>query len=444
MFRIENLESLNSVLNGVLLPVILIGVGVFLTIRLGFIQVRGFGSFFCFFHLKRRLINQEKKKSFGVFESVSTALASTIGTGSIVGIGAAIKMGGPGAVFWMWVSAFLGMATKYTEIVLAMHYRQKNSKGFYVGGPMYYLLHGLGSKILALSFSVFCILACFCMGNTVQANAISEALYQRYDLNKYVCAVLLMVLVGAVILGGVSRIGSFGAKLVPLMSVIYIGCCVAILVLNANKIPEVFRSIVREAFSPPAAIGGTSSFGIFLAMKNGFSKGIFSNEAGLGSAPIAHASSDDENFKKQGVWGMLEVFFTTGVICTLTALVVLCANPSELVFSNASTLSCDAFETALPRIGGFCVCISTVLFSFSSIIGWAFYGEICFDFLTKGKRAWIQIYRFLFVLAVCFGAIGNVEIIWSFSEVVNALMALVNLIGVVLLSSKVVNLKNKM
>jgi len=437
-------ESVNSFLWGSILPLLLLGTGIYLTIRSGFFQIRKFGLMFRM-TLGRvfQSVGAENKSGLSAWETVSTALASTLGTGSIIGIALAIKAGGPGAVFWMWISAFFGMITKYSEIVLSVHYRTKNEKGFFVGGPMYYLQNGLGSKLLSLSFAVLCLCTCFGIGNTIQANAVSAVICNQIGLNPKLIGFVLSALVGLVVLGGVKRVAAINARLVPFMSIVYISCCIIILILRINFIPKIIASIFKEAFTIPALGGGFSSYGFFLAMKHGFSKGIFSNEAGLGSAPIAHSSSSSEDPTEQGMWGMFEVFFTTIIICTLTALVVLCCDVHSFQHMDGSEIALFAFRSVLLRAGGFCICLSIILFSISTILGWAFYGEICLSFLLKNRKQFLWLFRFSFVIASYYGCIGEMEQIWSYSELINALMAIPNLIGVLFLSEQVMRISKK-
>lgn len=417
---------------------ILIGTGLYLSLRLGFFQIRNIRKILAtVFRQAFSEKNGEKKNGLSSWETLSTALASTIGTGSIVGIAVAVKLGGPGAVFWMWVSAFLGMATKYVEVVLAVKYRQKESTGFFTGGPMYYLRYGLGAKKLAAVFAALCLAVTFGMGNSVQANAISNALFRRFHWNEVYVGVVLAFLVGCVVLGGAKRIASINAALVPFMSALYILACFLIIMMRIQSMPRIFSKIVQEAFSFPAAFGGVSSFGLSVAMKNGFAKGMFSNEAGLGSAPIAHASAESDDATEHGYFAVFEVFFTTLIICTLTALVVLSTDPQLLLHLEGSQIPPAVFEDALPNFGGLCVCICTVLFSLSTILGWSFYGEICLKYLFPNGKIIFKLYRILYVLAVYFGVVGSFDRIWTLSELFNGLMALPNLIGIMLLSKYV-------
>ena len=349
----------------------------------------------------------------------------------------ALKAGGAGTLFWMWISAFLGMAIKYTEIILAMLYRDKNPDGSFCGGPMYYLQRGIGSRLLALAFTISCLFVSFCMGNSVQSNTIATILSSHFNVSTFHSGVFLMLLTAFVVLGGTKRIASFSSKLVPVMSLLYIGSCIVILMMKVEILPSAFHLIFQEAFSFSSFAFGTSSYCLLIAMKNGFSKGVFSNEAGLGSAPIAHATTHSSNVIEQGVWGIFEVFFTTIVICTLTGLVVLCSDSFLLNELDAINLIKRSFDEVLPQYGSTIVSISTVLFSLSSIFGWAFYGECCLRFLFIKYKTVCVLYRVAYVIVVLLGAVIHMDLIWSFSEIMNGLMAIPNLIGIVLLSGKV-------
>ncbi len=438
------IENLNSLLWGRILLPLMIGVGVFLTIRLDFLQIRKFGKMFSL--TIGKIFNKKSEDAdagLSPWETISTALASTIGTGCMIGVAFAIQLGGPGTVFWMWISALLGMVIKYSEIFLSVTYRKKHSDGSFYSGPMVYLREGVGSPFLATLFTVFCLCATFGMGCSIQANAITSSLKTVLGFDSYICGAFLTLVVGIVIFGGAKKIAVINAKLVPFMSLVYIGCCVIILFLRIKVLPSVFAKIFQEAFSISSLTCGVSSYGMFLAMKNGFAKGIFSNEAGLGSAPIAHGSGQSNHPTEQGIWGMFEVFFTTLVICTLTAFVILSSDSGQILGINAAQLTLYSFESSLPHFGGICVCLSTVLFSLSTILGWAFYGEICLRFLFKNYKKYLILYRVLYVIVLFVGSVGNLDAIWTISELVNAFMAIPNLIGVVVLSGKVCEMTKK-
>ncbi len=433
----EILQKINTAINdvvwGPIMLTLLIGVGLYLSVKMGFLQFRRFG-----YTMKNTICemfskHQHTKDDAGVspFQAVATAMAGTIGTGSIAGLATAIMSGGPGAIFWMWISALLGMVTKYAEIVLSLKFREKNKKGEWVGGPMYYIQNGLGLKWLAALFAVFAMLACLGTGNATQSNSIAIALESTFGASPYITGIVLTVLCGAVILGGMRRIASVNEKLVPFMAVFYVLCSVVALFLNIEKVPAAFALIFKEAFRFKAAAGGAAGYGIMVAMHYGFSRGVFSNEAGLGSAPIAHAASSTKDPVRQGLWGMFEVFFTTIVICTLSALVILTTGMWESGAYQGSALSIASFDKVLPGIGGIGVTLATVFFALSTILGWAYYGEVSVGYLTRKSKRAVLLYRFVYVAFVFVGAVGSLDLIWSISETMNGLMAIPNLIGIV-------------
>jgi len=431
--------EVNNVVWGPIMLCLLIGTGLFLSIRTGFMQFGKFG-----YIMKKTIMslfskNHHQKDSSGVspFQAVATAMAGTIGTGSIAGLSTAIISGGPGAVFWMWVSALLGMVTKYSEIILSLKYREKNKENQWVGGPMYYIKNGLNIKWLAALFAIFAMFACLGTGNATQSNSIAVALESTLGVNPYVTGIVLTIIAAAVIIGGMRRISSVNEKLVPFMAVSYVSCAVLALIFNIQKIPEAFALIFREAFNFKAAAGGTAGYGIMLAMHYGFSRGVFSNEAGLGSAPIAHAASSTKDPVQQGLWGMFEVFFTTIIICTLSALVILSTGIWESTEVQGAALNIASFNAVFPKVGGIIVTLATVFFALSTILGWAYYGEVSIEYLSKNSKNAVWIYRLLYVAFVFLGAVGNLELIWSISETMNGLMAIPNLIGIIGLSKVV-------
>ncbi len=433
----ELISEINARLNGIVwgpvMLALLIWMGLFLSSETKFLQFRKFG-----YMLKNTILgvfssNQHEKDASGVspFQAVATAMAGTIGTGSIAGIATAIVSGGPGAIFWMWVSALLGMVTKYAEIVLSLHFREKNSKGEWVGGPMYYIRNGLKLKWLAALFAIFAMFACMGTGNATQSNSIAVALNSMFNIAPWITGAVLTIIAAGVILGGMRRIASVNEKLVPLMAVFYVVCSVVALILNIDKIPAAFSLIFKEAFNIRAAGGGVAGYGIMTAMHYGFSRGVFSNEAGLGSAPIAHAASSTKDPVKQGLWGMFEVFFTTIVICTLSGLIVLSSGLWNTGEYQGSALSIAAFNSAIPTVGGIGVTLATIFFALSTILGWAYYGEVCIQYLVKKSDRAIFIYRCIYVAVVFIGAVGNLDLIWSISETMNGLMIIPNMIGVI-------------
>lgn len=428
--------------------VFLIVVGVFLTIRTRFFQFRRLG------YVMKNTIgtlfdkNLHKKGEGGVspFQAVTTALAGTIGTGSIAGVATALVLGGPGAVFWMWISALFGMVTKYSEIVLALKYREKNDKGAYVGGPMYYIKNGLGIKWLAAAFATFAMIACIGTGSATQSNSISGVLELNFNVAPWIVGLILTVIVGLVIIGGVKRIATVNEKLVPTMAIFFILSSVCALVFRAGHIPSAFALIFKEAFNFKSALGGVTGYGILVAMRYGVGRGVFSNEAGLGSAPIAHSASNAKDPVKQGLWGIFEVFITTIIICTMSALVILTSDIYLDAFNmgvapsvSGAALSSSAFNEALPYVGGFGIALSTIFFSLSTMLGWAYYGEASIGYLFKNHSALaIGIYRVVYVAFVFIGAIAEINIVWLIADCFNTLMALPNLIALVALSGVVI------
>lgn len=425
--------AINDVVWGPIMLILLIGAGLFLSAKTGFLQFRKFGYMMRNTILEVFSKNQHQKDSSGVspFQAVATAMAGTIGTGSIAGLATAIVSGGPGAVFWMWISALLGMVTKYAEIVLSLKYREKNENGQWVGGPMYYIRNGLKLKWLAGAFAIFAMIACLGTGNATQSNSIAIALDSTMGISPWITGIVLTVIAAAVILGGMRRIASVNEKLVPFMAVFYVVCAVISLIINIEKVPAAFALIFREAFNFKAAAGGTAGYGIMLAMHYGFSRGVFSNEAGLGSAPIAHAASSTKDPVKQGLWGMFEVFFTTIIICTLSAMVILTTGIWETGALDGSALSIASFNQILPGVGGVIVTLATIFFALSTILGWAYYGEVSIEFLSKNSKKAVMAYRCVYVVFVFLGAVGSLDLIWSISETMNGLMAIPNLIGII-------------
>ena len=445
----ELITEINAAINGVvwgpIMLALLIGVGLFITVKTGFLQFKKF-----VYMMKNTILglgskDQRSKDESGVspFQAVATAMAGTIGTGSIAGLATAIVSGGPGAVFWMWISALLGMVTKYSEIVLSIHFREKNKNGEWVGGPMYYIKNGLKLKWLAVLFCVFAMIACLGTGNATQSNSIAIALKSTIGVETWITGLVLTVIAAAVILGGMRRIASVNEKLVPIMAVFYVLASLIALIINADKIPGAFALIFKEAFNFRAAAGGVAGYGIVRAMHYGFSRGVFSNEAGLGSAPIAHAASSVKDPVKQGLWGMFEVFFTTIIICTCSALIILTTGIWKSGTISGSALSIASFDSVLPGVGSIVITLSTIFFALSTILGWAYYGEVCMGYLTKNAKIGTIIYRCVYVLFVFVGAVGNLDLIWSISETMNGLMIIPNLIGVVCLIKVVIELTKK-
>lgn len=454
-YMLELITSINSAVNnfiwGVPAMICIIGVGLYLSFRTGFIQIRKFP-----YAIKTTLGRMFFKRdaadgAMTPFQAVCTALAATVGTGNIAGVAGAVAIGGPGAVFWMWVSAFLGMCTKFSEVTLAVHFREKNAHGDYVGGPMYYIKNGLGKnwQWLAVLFSAFGVLTVFGTGNATQANTITTAInsaLQNYGLlsadqtsiSNAVIGIIITVLVGMVLLGGVKRIGRVTEKLVPFMAVLYIILALGVVFMNAERIPSVFRSILSGAFQPSAVTGGVvGSF--FMSMKKGVSRGIFSNEAGLGTGSIAHACADTRKPVKQGLFGIFEVFTDTIVICTLTALVILCSGVPIIYGTDAGAeLTISGFTATYGNWVSIFTAVAMCCFAFSTIIGWGLYGARCIEFLFSEKV--IKPFMVVYSLVAILGATVDLGLLWSIAETFNGLMSIPNLIALFLLSGTVVKL----
>ena len=417
--------------------VLIVGTGVYLTTRINFMSITKIG-----YVLKNTLLKMFDKSTVGEgeitpFQAVATALAATIGTGNIAGVATAIALGGPGAVFWMWLSAIFGMATKYGEVVLAIKYREKTPDGRFVGGPMYYIRNGLNLKWLAAIFALFGALAAFGIGNMTQANSVAAVLESNFGVNKWISGIIVAAATAAVVLGGLKRIVQVTEKLVPFMAAFYVLGGIIILVTNAARIPAAFGLIFSQAFTGTAAVGGFAGSTIMMAARYGVARGVFSNEAGLGSAPIAHAAATTDNPVRQGLWGIFEVFMDTIVVCTITALSIMLTGVWQTGETGAA-LSALAFDTAIPGIGGSIVAVGVLLFAYSTIIGWEYYGERCAEYLLGSKA--ILPYRILFIPFIVIGAIGGLVTIWDIADTLNGLMAIPNLIGVLGLSGVIIKL----
>lgn len=429
-------QAVNEIVWGMPLISLILGTGIYLSYRTGFIQVTKIGL------IAKGIaagFTQQKRGDGDIspFQALTTALAATVGTGNIAGVATAISLGGAGAMFWMWFSAFFGMVTKYSEIVLAVHFREKKPGGRIVGGPMYFLQKGLNSRVLAVLFAFFGSLAAFGIGNMVQANSVADAVNIAFGVPPFITGIILAVIAGAVILGGIKRIASFTEKLVPIMALIYVLGAVTILVLNMELVPRALASIFNLAFTPQAAAGGFVGAGIRETIRFGVARGIFTNEAGLGSASIAHASARTQHPVAQGVWGIVEVFIDTLVICTLTALVILVTGALESGFEGAA-LTTEAFNLGLPGPGGLIVALGLIFFAFTTLLAWSFYGEKCFEFLF-GTKASLR-YRQVWIPFILVGAVGGLRGIWNLADTLNGLMAIPNLVGLVGLSGLVVKL----
>ena len=418
---------------GLPLILLLVGTGIFLTIRLHGLQITQLGR------ALRIAFSREDTRAAGDishFKALMTALAATVGIGNIAGVATAIAAGGPGAVFWMWMTAFFGMATKYGEAILAVKYRVVDENGNMSGGPMYYLERGLGLKWLGVLFALFGSLAAFGIGNMAQANTVAHALESSFGVQPESTGLVMAALTAAVILGGIKRIGNVAGVLVPVMAVIYIVAGIVVLVLNYQAVPGALALILERAFTPTAATGGFAGAIVMQTIKMGVSRGLFSNESGLGSAPIVAAAARTRNPFRQALVSMTGTFIDTIIVCTITGLVIVSTGAWNTGQTGAE-LTVAAFSSGLPGdSGGVIIAVATVLFAYSTILGWAYYGEKCCEYLL-GIRA-VLTYRYLWVIAVFCGAMLKLQMVWDFADIMNGLMAIPNLIGLIGLSGVIV------
>jgi len=424
------ITQLNNIVWGPAMLVLILGTGIYLMLGLRLMPFRQLG------YGLRTLWQGRVGRGAGditPFNALMTSLSATVGTGNIAGVATAIFMGGPGALFWMWCTALVGMATKYAEALCAVHYRETDEAGNHVGGPMYYIKNGLKSRWtwLGTAFAIFGAVAGFGIGNTVQAHSVADALHASFGLPTWSTGVILALLVGLVLIGGIRWIAEVAGKIVPIMAILYVICGVIILVLNAAEIPKAFELIFTYAFTPAAATGGFAGAAVWAAIQFGVARGIFSNEAGLGSAPIAHAAARTDNPVRQGVIAMLDPLIDTIIICTITGLVIIISG-AWTSGVNGAPLSSAAFEQALPNFGGYVVTFGLVLFAFTTLLGWSFYGEKCVEYLFGFKS--IIPFRLLWVIVIPIGAVGDLKVIWLVADTLNALMAIPNLIALLLLS----------
>ena len=460
----EIVNYLNGIAWGPWMLVLLVGTGIYLSVRVGFIQFGKFG-----YVMKNTIGKVFGKQTAGEgevtpFQAVTTALAATVGTGNIAGVTGAIAVGGPGAVFWMWVSALFGMVTKYGEVVLAIRYRERNEKGDWVGGPMYYIKNGMGKKWgwLAAVFSLLGAIAAFGIGNMTQVNTIASSINNAIDafggntmantltifgqvvpVSSIVIGAIVAAVVAMVLFGGIKRIGAVAEKLVPVMAAIFITCGLAVVLSNLSSVGKVFGMIIKGAFSAEAALGGAFGITIMTTIQKGVGRGVFSNEAGLGSAPMAHAASSETDPVKQGLYGIFEVFMDTIVICTLTALTVLCAVEGGIPIvwgqSAGTELVSAAFGSVLGvKFGSLIVAVSITLFALTTILSWSLYGSRCCEYLLGIKA--VPVFQTIFVAVIVIGATLKLELVWNIADTLNGFMAVPNLIALLALSGVVIKL----
>ena len=461
---LETVTKVNDCLNGFIWgPVMLVFfllVGLMFTLRTGVFQITHIKQWLDVTFLSlfkkgnKKILRTDDKHSISQFQSLCTALAATIGVGNISGVAVALAMGGPGAIFWMWLSAFLGMMTNYAENTLGIKYRYRNEKGNWIGGAMIYIEKGLCWKWLAVIFSVFCALASFGIGNISQGNEIANGLKNSFGIPNWVTALFIMLFVGLVIVGGIKRIASVTEKVVPFMAITYIIGALVVIFSNVTEVPAAFGAIFSNAFRFKSMGGGVAGFTIMVAMKRGISRGVFSNEAGLGSSVMVHSASDVKEPVIQGMWGIFEVFADTIVVCTMTALTILtsgvynldayeaCAvNGTELAEAgllSGVALTSSAFETVFGSFGNKFISIAVMLFAFSTILGWSYYGERAIEYLFGVKA--IPIYKVFFLVVIFIGCRISLDLVVNISDTFNGFMALPNLIAITLLSGQVVQM----
>ena len=435
---IQLLNKINDFVWGLPLIILLLGTGIYYTFLLKGLQFRKLGHSLYLAFIKRKEEGNSGEGDISHFQALMTALAGTVGTGNIAGVAGAISVGGPGALFWMWMTGFFGMATKYSEAVLAVKYRKVDEYGNMIGGPMYYLQEGLNSKFLGVAFAIFAVIASFGIGNTVQVSEVASAMKTSFNVDPRITGIVLLVLTGSVILGGIQRIGRFTSAIVPTMIIFYVVSSLVIIFMHYDKIIPAFVLIFKSAFIPQAAIGGT--FGALLSktIQKGVSRGIFSNESGLGSSPIAAAAAKTNDPVSQALVSMTQTFIDTIIVCTMTGLIIVMSGATE---GTGAVLTEKAFSILLPgNIGGIIVTISLIFFAYSTILGWAYYGEKALEYLAGEKS--IMIYRIIFTLAIYLGIIFS-KGVWVFSDIANGLMALPNLIGLLFLAKVVKSETNR-
>jgi len=426
----QTFNEIRDLIWGIPLIALLVGTGIYLTFLLKGLQFRKL-----YHSLWLAFIKKKEEKSEGDishFQALMTALAATVGTGNIAGVATAIAIGGPGALFWMWITGLFGMATKYAEAVLAVKYRIKDKNGNMSGGPMYYLANGMNLKWLGALFAVFAGIAAFCIGNMVQSNSVADAVKYSFDLPVEITGIILTLATGLVLLGGIKSIGKVTGILVPFMIVFYFLAALFVVLIHIEQIPSVISQVLVEAFTDTAAAGGFAGATIMMTIRSGISRGVFSNESGLGSSPIAAAAAQTKHPVTQALVSMTQTFIDTIVICSMTGFAILVSNVLPTGLTGA-TLTQKAFETALPgEWGGIVVSIGLIFFAYSTILGWSYYGEKSIEYLLGEKS--IKPYRFLFVIMVFVGAVVKLDLVWTFADIMNGLMAFPNLIALLGLS----------
>ncbi len=430
------IENINSFINGIVwgpfMLFVLLGTGIFYTIKLHFFQIRKFPLWWKM--TVGSVIKKEKSvgsgKGISSFQAMTAALAGAIGTGNIVGVAGAVALGGAGAIFWMWVAAFFGMATIYAENILGMKFRIRTDSGF-AGGPMYYIERGLGFRRLAVVFAVLCALASLGMGNITQSNSASAALRECFGINTAASGAVMAAAAGIIISGGIGRIARLTEKLIPAAGILYLITAIAVIAFHYRMIPAVLIRIITEAFDIRCAAGGFMGYGMARAVKYGISRGVFSNEAGLGSSPIVHSAAEGESYVKQGMWGVFQVFIDTIVLCTIMALCILTSG-TDTSSSDGVSISIKSFESVFGSYGRIIIALSIVIFAFATLISWCYYGEKSIEYLFGAK--FVPLYRIIYTAAVLCGSILNIRLVWDISDTLNGLMAIPNLIALIFLN----------
>ena len=436
----------DNIVWGLPMVILMIGTGIFLTVLTKASMFTRF-NIMMLYTAKTLFKKTDKKEleegAITPFQAVCTALAATVGTGNIVGVAVAIATGGPGAVFWLWVSALIGMVIKYCEVSLSLAYRTTNEKGEIVGGPMYYIDRGLGLKWLALLFAFFGGMASFGIGASVQANALAGGLNATFGIDLRIIGVVVAFFGALIFIGGIKRIANVTEFLVPFMSILYIGGSLVALAVNITEIPAAFALIFKTTFTGTAATGGFLGASVMYACRIGMARGVFTHEAGMGSAPIAHASAHNDHPARQGLWGAMEVFFDSIVMCTITALVILTSGlwTDPAYVGDGRAMSATAFENAFPY-GQYIVTIGLVLFAFATIVAWYYYGEKCIEYLFKGNKIAIRVYQVIYTIMVYVGCVASLDAVWDFADLFNGLMAIPNLIALIALSGSIKKLND--
>lgn len=428
----------DNVIWGIPMVILMIGTGIFLTILTK-------GVIFTKFHIvmryttktlfKKRDKAEIEEGAISPFQAVCTALAATVGTGNIVGVALAIATGGPGAIFWLWISALIGMVIKYCEVTLSQAYRTTNEKGEIVGGPMYYISKGMGKKWLAILFAIFGGFASLGIGASVQSNALAGSVNATFSAPTWAIGIVVACLGALIFIGGIKRIANVTEFLVPFMSILYIVGAIVVLIINAGQIPAAFALIIKNTFTGTAAVGGFLGASVMYACRIGMARGVFTHEAGMGSAPIAHAAASTDHPARQGLWGAFEVFFDSIVMCTVTALVILTSGlwTDAAYVGDTRAMSSMAFENAFPG-GQYVVTVGLCLFAFATIIAWYYYGEKCIEYLSKGNKIIKLVYRIIYTLMIFWGCVASLDAVWEFADLFNGLMAVPNLIALIVLS----------